>query len=129
MIDAFEKGHYWAVLENIDQADDHHIEKLADAFNEFGLYEITMMTHQASAKAKFLDKLQTLWRKSFRLVPFCFQVFRLVYIFENMSVKYKIRNQASLYFITMTVVNWIDVFSRNIYKDLFIESYQSQSHY
>jgi hypothetical protein len=60
MIDAFEKGHYWAVLENIDQADDHHIEKLADAFNEFGLYEITMMTQQASAKAKFLDKLQTL---------------------------------------------------------------------
>ncbi|GBF44519.1 GHKL domain protein [Leptospira ellinghausenii] len=60
MIDAFEKGHYWAVLENIDQADDHHIEKLAEAFNEFGLYEITMMTHQASAKAKFLDRLQTL---------------------------------------------------------------------
>lgn len=60
MIDAFEKGHYWAVLENIDQADDHHIEKLADAFNEFGLYEITMMTQQASAKAKFLDKLQKL---------------------------------------------------------------------
>lgn len=60
MIDAFEKGHYWAVLENIDQADDHQIEKLASAFNEFGLYEITMMTHQASAKAKFLDKLQTL---------------------------------------------------------------------
>lgn len=60
MIDAFEKGHYWGVLENIDQADDHHIEKLADAFNEFGLYEITMMTQQASAKAKFLDKLQTL---------------------------------------------------------------------
>lgn len=60
MIDAFEKGHYWAVLENIDQADDHHIEKLADAFNEFGLYEITMMTQQASAKAKFLDKFQSL---------------------------------------------------------------------
>jgi len=60
MIDAFEKGHYWAVLENIDQSDNHHIEKLADAFNEFGLYEITMMTHQASAKAKFLYKLQTL---------------------------------------------------------------------
>lgn len=60
MIDAFEKGHYWAVLENIDQAEEHHIEKLADAFNEFGLYEITMMTQQASAKAKFLDKLQTL---------------------------------------------------------------------
>ncbi|NTW31745.1 MAG: hypothetical protein HGB12_03830 [Bacteroidetes bacterium] len=60
MIDAFEKGYYWSVLENIDEADDNHIEKLADAFNEFGLYEITMMTHQASAKAKFLEKLQTL---------------------------------------------------------------------
>lgn len=60
MIDAFEKGYYWAVLENIDLADDHHIEKLANAFNEFGLYEITLMTQQASAKAKFLDKLQSL---------------------------------------------------------------------
>ena len=60
MIDAFEKGHYWAVLENIDQADENHIERLADAFNEFGLYEITMMTQEASAKAKFLDKLEAL---------------------------------------------------------------------
>jgi Histidine kinase-, DNA gyrase B-, and HSP90-like ATPase len=60
MIDAFEKGHYWAIIENIDQAANHHIEQLASAFNEFGLYEIAMMTHQASAKAKFLDKLQTL---------------------------------------------------------------------
>jgi REP element-mobilizing transposase RayT len=39
-----------------------------------------------------------------------------------MSVKYKIRNQDNLYFVTFTVVNWIDVFSRNVYKDLFIES-------
>ena len=60
MIDAFEKGYYWAVIENIDQADDSHVEKLADAFNEFGLYEITMMTQQASAKAKFLDKFEEL---------------------------------------------------------------------
>jgi hypothetical protein len=60
IIDAFEKGHYWEVLENIDQAEDFQIEKLAEAFNEFGLYEITMMTQQASAKSKFLDKLQTL---------------------------------------------------------------------
>jgi putative transposase len=27
-----------------------------------------------------------------------------------------------MYFVTFTVVNWIDVFTRNIYKDLFIES-------
>lgn len=58
MIDAFEKGYYWAVIENIDQAEDNQVEKLADAFNEFGLYEITMMTQQASAKAKFLDRFE-----------------------------------------------------------------------
>lgn len=63
MVDAFDKGHYWAVIENIDQADDKHIEKLAEAFNDFGLYEITMMTQEASAKSKFLDKLELLTRK------------------------------------------------------------------
>jgi putative transposase len=39
-----------------------------------------------------------------------------------MSGKYKIRDQGSFYFITLTVINWIDVFSRDIYKDLFLES-------
>jgi hypothetical protein len=60
VIDAFEKGHYFQVLENIDNADDAHIENLAKAFDEFGLYEITLMTEQASAKSKFLNKLETL---------------------------------------------------------------------
>lgn len=60
MIDAFEKGHYWAVIETIDQADENHIENLADAFKEFGLYELTIMTQEASAKAKFLNKLELL---------------------------------------------------------------------
>jgi hypothetical protein len=60
IIDALENGYYWEVLENLDRAEEHHIAKLAAAFNEFGLYEITMMTYQASAKARFLDKLQTL---------------------------------------------------------------------
>jgi ethanolamine utilization protein EutP (predicted NTPase) len=63
MIDAFEKGHYWAVVENIDRAEDSQIEKLAEAFNEFGLNEITMMTQEASAKAKFLDKIEQLLNK------------------------------------------------------------------
>ena len=39
-----------------------------------------------------------------------------------MSVKYKIRNQLSAYFLTLTVVEWVDVFSRKEYKNIFIES-------
>ena len=29
-----------------------------------------------------------------------------------MSRKYKIRDQESLYFITLTVIQWIDIFTR-----------------
>ena len=39
-----------------------------------------------------------------------------------MSVKYKFRNPEGLYFITFATVNWIDVFTRNIYKDILIKS-------
>ena len=41
-----------------------------------------------------------------------------------MSSKYKIRNNESLHFITFTVVNWIDVFTRNIYKDIILDSFR-----
>ncbi|MGK7391841.1 MAG: REP-associated tyrosine transposase [Candidatus Cyclobacteriaceae bacterium M2_1C_046] len=39
-----------------------------------------------------------------------------------MSVKYKFQDQAKLYFVTFAVVEWVDVFSRRIYRDIFIES-------
>jgi putative transposase len=39
-----------------------------------------------------------------------------------MSRKYKIRDQDKLYFVTFTVIRWLDVFTRNIYKDIFLES-------
>lgn len=35
---------------------------------------------------------------------------------------HKIINQNALHFITLTVVGWVDVFSRSIYRDLIIES-------
>jgi putative transposase len=41
-----------------------------------------------------------------------------------MSTKYKIRNQEKLYFVSFAVVNWIDVFTRNEYKNIIIESLQ-----
>ena len=39
-----------------------------------------------------------------------------------MSRKYKIWDQRKLYFVTFTVVNWMDVFIRDEYRDVFIQS-------
>ena len=39
-----------------------------------------------------------------------------------MSRKYKIRDQDQLYFVTFTVINWIDVFIRQRYRDIFLDS-------
>ena len=35
---------------------------------------------------------------------------------------YKIRDQHGLYFLTFTIVGWIDLFSRQIYRDIFIKN-------
>jgi putative transposase len=39
-----------------------------------------------------------------------------------MGRKYIIRDQSKPYFVTFTIVNWIDVFIRDIYKQIVIES-------
>ncbi|WP_420578048.1 REP-associated tyrosine transposase [Ekhidna sp.] len=39
-----------------------------------------------------------------------------------MSEKYKIKNQDRIYFITFSVVQWINVFTRTEYKDLILEN-------
>jgi len=39
-----------------------------------------------------------------------------------MSRNYKFHNPEGLYFISFAVVGWLDVFTRNEYKDLFLES-------
>lgn len=38
-----------------------------------------------------------------------------------MSNKYKFKDQTKLYFVTLTVIHWIDVFIRNEYKNLFLK--------
>jgi REP element-mobilizing transposase RayT len=35
---------------------------------------------------------------------------------------YKIRDQEGVYYLTFTVVNWIDVFTRKRYKDILVDS-------
>ena len=39
-----------------------------------------------------------------------------------MSRNYKIRDQDKLYFVTFTVIQWLDVFIRREYKDIFLDS-------
>ena len=39
-----------------------------------------------------------------------------------MSRNYKFHNPDGLYFMSFAVIGWLDVFIRNEYKDLFIES-------
>ncbi|MCK9638941.1 MAG: transposase [Prolixibacteraceae bacterium] len=39
-----------------------------------------------------------------------------------MSRKYKFHNPDGLYFITFTVQGWVDVFTRNAYKDIVVEN-------
>ena len=41
-----------------------------------------------------------------------------------MSTKYKFRDQNQLYFVTFAVVNWIDLFVRNEYRQLIIDSWE-----
>jgi putative transposase len=39
-----------------------------------------------------------------------------------MSEKYKAKQIGELYFITVTVVDWVDLFTRPIYKEVIIDS-------
>ena len=42
----------------------------------------------------------------------------------KMSTKYKFRDQQQIYFVTFTVVYWIDVFIRNDYKEILLDSWR-----
>jgi REP element-mobilizing transposase RayT len=41
-----------------------------------------------------------------------------------MSRKYKFRNHEGIYFVSFATVYWIDVFIRNIYRDILIDSWR-----
>jgi putative transposase len=41
-----------------------------------------------------------------------------------MSTKYKFNDQESLYFVSFSVVNWIDLFIRNEYKEIMLDSWK-----
>jgi REP element-mobilizing transposase RayT len=39
-----------------------------------------------------------------------------------MSHQYRVRNPEEIYFVTFTIVDWIDIFTRPAYKQLIIDS-------
>jgi REP element-mobilizing transposase RayT len=41
-----------------------------------------------------------------------------------MTTGYKIEDQSALYYLTLQVVDWIDIFSRQRYRDIFVENLQ-----
>lgn len=41
-----------------------------------------------------------------------------------MSTGYQIKDQKAPYFMTFQIVDWIDIFTRKIYKDILIDSFK-----
>jgi len=39
-----------------------------------------------------------------------------------MEGKHKFSNPEGIYFITFSVIGWIDIFTRNRYREIFVES-------
>ncbi len=40
-----------------------------------------------------------------------------------MSHKYKFRNPDGIYFVTFTVIGWVDVFTRDVYRNVIIDNF------
>lgn len=64
MVDAMEKDHYWGIIQNIEDADNNDVEKLADALGQFGLIEMSIISSQAINRLRFLDELSILIKSS-----------------------------------------------------------------
>ena len=45
-----------------------------------------------------------------------------------MSRNYKFHNPEGIYFISFAVVSWLDVFTRNEYKDIIVDSLLNDNH-
>jgi REP element-mobilizing transposase RayT len=45
------------------------------------------------------------------------------YYFHFVADAYQIKNQKGLYFLTLQVVGWADIFTRKSYRDIIIDSF------
>jgi len=41
-----------------------------------------------------------------------------------MSTKYKFHDPDACYFVTFALVDWVDLFTRNVYKEILLESWR-----
>lgn len=57
MVSAMEKDHYWDIISNIQKTENHDVEKFANALNDFGLLEMSIITSQTLNRLKYLDEL------------------------------------------------------------------------
>ncbi|PKP21945.1 MAG: hypothetical protein CVU05_05700 [Bacteroidetes bacterium HGW-Bacteroidetes-21] len=41
-----------------------------------------------------------------------------------MSDSYQIKNQQGIYFLTFQIVGWVDIFSRQVYREIIVDSFK-----
>lgn len=60
VLDAMERDEYWQVLRNIDEARHGDVANFADALEQFGLVEMTLMAERANGRLRYLADLDVL---------------------------------------------------------------------
>ncbi|KAA3612174.1 MAG: hypothetical protein DWQ05_19420 [Calditrichaeota bacterium] len=60
MVSAMEKDHYWDIIHNIQETRSGDIERFADALNDFGILEMSIISSQAINRMRYLDELNLL---------------------------------------------------------------------
>jgi len=60
VLDAMERNEHWIVLQKIDAARDGDVANFAEALEQFGIVELTLMAERAAARLRFLDDLDAL---------------------------------------------------------------------
>lgn len=60
VLDAMERNEHWFVLQKIDAARNGEVADFADALEQFGIVELTLMAERATARLRFLDDLDAL---------------------------------------------------------------------
>ena len=63
VLDAMERDEYWQVLRNIDEARNGDVANFADALEQFGLVELTLMAERAHARLRYPADLDALAAK------------------------------------------------------------------
>jgi hypothetical protein len=60
VLDAMERDEYWQVLRNIDEARRGDVANFAEALEQFGLVELTLMIERTNGRLRFLSDLDAL---------------------------------------------------------------------